>query len=950
MAGLLTAALVVPMTVSISEPLKASANELLGETSFDHKMAPWQVLSASPAKQQFDFKEGAAHMLILVPEGADREKWDLQFVHNNLSFKEGHEYKVSFKAKSNRNGMELCSYIGSYVGYKEYFELDGASEDMHMGPHMGGMWPNAPVKLTTDWQTFEGVFIPTEDIDSAKWAFQYARGTQYVGNAREGDEIWFDDMTIFDTTSDDTPVGGYVFYTNRDSSGLKNNYISVNQLGYYKGLAKKATLGDNKGDVSYGASNLELDGTYPYEIVRVSDDEVVYTGKTEKAVQDADSGDKVCKIDFTEFDEAGEYYLRIKDEDWRSMPFRIGDDIYSEPTHDMLTDALNFFYQNRSGIDIKEDYITSGDKSKLAHSDSHMTDTGYVQKLWKQEYYAKEEAERQYATSKLTASGGWYSSADHNKYMVEGGMALWTLQNMYERAALSESGAKKFADGSGKVSVPETGNDVPDILDECRYELDFMSKMKVQPDEKTWGKYAGLYYNSIQDHKWTGLAVKPWDYIEDYDTVRIVKPPTFAATLNYAACAAQAARLWQEYDPEYADTLLTSAKEAYDAYTKNWYEAASDELYNDESLYAPLMQMRTYYSEYDDEVRDDAYWAACELFVSASLMEDADAVTYLDDLSKYKDAFKINTRTLSGSDALGYVCDSMTMFNWQNTASAGSMTLLNHSELLDGEQVIKLNDSVIEAADVYIDTEEEQGYNIPYLYDGPRYESSGWGPYIIHYAGFEYCSNERAVNNMMAMAYAYDITKDKKYLNGVATGMNYLLGNNPMSYSFITGYGSYSVKNPTHRYWCYAIDKTLPSAPDGVLVNGPNSEAFDPYMRSLGFSYENMDGPSERYYADSPESWASNAPSLTSNASLAWVVSFLQDEAAAPQEGTVETGVSGDANGDGKLNTADLVVLKKWLLAESKSSLLDWKDADLCKDGVIDVFDFVELKKLLIAQ
>ena len=63
--------------------------------------------------------------------------------------------------------------------------------------------------------------------------------------------------------------------------------------------------------------------------------------------------------------------------------------------------------------------------------------------------------------------------------------------------------------------------------------------MKVDASEPTWGKVAaGMYYHKLHDHKWTGLATKPWDYAEEWGTVRIVKPPTFAATLNYAACAA----------------------------------------------------------------------------------------------------------------------------------------------------------------------------------------------------------------------------------------------------------------------------------------------------------------------------------------------------------------------------------------------------------------------------
>lgn len=934
-AGILTAAMLVPTAVSIAEPVRTSAYELLGETTFEHKMIPWHAVETAPAKQTFELTDGAVKLSILVPNGAERERWDLQFKHKNLSFKAGHEYKVSFKSKANREGMELYSFIGNLSDSEEYFVLDGSTNNMHMGPDMGGQWPFSAVRLTTEWQTYEGIFKPLNDIESAQWAFQYAMGTKYSGNAKSGDEIWFDDMSIEDLTDKEyvPPVSSFG-YTNRGFSGLENNFISVNQLGYYKGLEKTATLGNNKGDFIYGAESIELTDSYDYEIVRVSDDEVVYTGKTSEPKKDADSGDTVCIIDFSEFNELGEYYIRIKGENWRSFPFRIGTDIYSDSKHNMLTNALNYFYQNRSGADIESEYITSGEKDKLAHAGFHKTDTGYVQTQWKGEYLADDEATNYYASSKLDASGGWYRSGDHSKNMTDGGISVWTLQNMYERAAESGKG-KKFADGSGTVVIPESGNKYPDILDECRYELDFMSRMKVQPDEKTWGKYSGMYYHCINDHIWRSLTDRPDN--GNYEDIRVIKPPTFAATLNYAACAAQGARLWKAYDAEYADKLLESAKEAYQAYKANWYKAESYEYANEVSLYDP----KSMYSP-DDEVSADAYWAACELYITSKLMEDEDAADYLADLSDYKNAFTFSPRITGGSNQFGEF--TFTLFRSENIAAAGSLSLLMHKYLLTDEQIEMLNSSLLETADDFINEEESQGYGIPYKYDGPVYENPG--P-IIYYTGFEADSNGYALNNMIAMAYAYDITGDDKYLNGVTRGMDYLLGNNPMSYSFISGYGSYCTKNPSHEYWQYEINKSLPQAPDGVIVSGPTAKAIDPYVRAMGIGYGNPNDPSERFYADSVESWSTNEASLSGNASLAWIVSFLQDEAS---EKPSANSASGDVNADGEFNTADLVMLQKWLLGKPDAVLKNWKAADYCNDNVIDTFDLCLMRKAIIVS
>ena len=964
-AGLLTAAMIVPLTVSLSEPQGVSAengsNELLGETTFDYKIVPWMPVEASPAKQNFMIEDGAVHLTILKGKGASLSNYDLQFRHRNLEFRKDHKYMVSFKAKAARDGMELCSRIDRNSLEDPLFMLDGQSGEMIMGPAFGGMW-GTPLKLTTEFKEYSGLFTPTEDIEGAEWIFTYAYDDTYGGNAQDGDELWFDDMSIKDITwNEEIPQSSYG-YTARGYSGLENNFISVNQLGYLPGLAKIATLSDNSGDVLYEAETLNLDSSYDYEIINVSDDTVAYTGKTEKKTFDADSGDYVCKIDFTKFNTEGEYYIRIKGREWRSFPFRIGSDVYQEKDHDLLTNALNYFYQNRAGIDIEEKYITSGEKEKLAHAGQHNTESGFVQTRWRNEYLTYEEASRTYASSEIDVKGGWYASGNQGKYMPEGGMTVWTLQNMYERALQTASGRDKFADGSGTVVIPEAGNKIPDILDECKHELDFMSKMKVSSNEPTWGKYAGLYYHKVQDHKWIEIATKPWDYVEGYEIARIVKPPTYAATLNFAACAAQAARLWQDYDADQAAVYLKQAKEAYAAFLRvyqepdlimtahpeYWTDCPKEEL-NEVSLFAPMYQAKGGEPYGDFQLSDDAYWAVCELYISAKEMNDSDAESYYEELKKYndegsfiynyKDAFRFQPRINGGENLTND--GSYTVFNWGNTGAAGCMSLMLHKDLLSPAEALTLEQSLLDTADTYLKIENEQGYGIPYKYE-PDYSEPIGSPTIV-IQGFEYGSNERVLNNTIALAYAYDLTGDTKYMNGVVSGMDYLLGNNPLAYSYITGYGSYHVKNPTHRYWCAELDKTFPAAPDGVLSLGPNAGLQDQYVRALGFVPGKKDSVSERCYADSVESWATNAVSLTSNASLAWVVSYLQDYETPMPAGII---VPGDADGNGKANVADAVMLTKYLLGSGW--IRNPKAADMNADNKLTAADLTLLKRELL--
>ncbi|MDE6672785.1 MAG: dockerin type I repeat-containing protein [Ruminococcus sp.] len=56
--------------------------------------------------------------------------------------------------------------------------------------------------------------------------------------------------------------------------------------------------------------------------------------------------------------------------------------------------------------------------------------------------------------------------------------------------------------------------------------------------------------------------------------------------------------------------------------------------------------------------------------------------------------------------------------------------------------------------------------------------------------------------------------------------------------------------------------------------------------------------------------------------------------------------LDGDSNGDSTVNISDAVALQKFLLGTG--NLTNWKNGDLCQDGKIDVFDMVEIRKLII--
>ena len=92
--------------------------------------------------------------------------------------------------------------------------------------------------------------------------------------------------------------------------------------------------------------------------------------------------------------------------------------------------------------------------------------------------------------------------------------------------------------------------------------------------------------------------------------------------------------------------------------------------------------------------------------------------------------------------------------------------------------------------------------------------------------------------------------------------MDYLLGRNPLAFSYVSGYGTHALRNPHHRVWAHQKDPKLPEAPPGAVSGGPNSTLQDPYIRKLGMS----GCPPETCYVDNVESYSTNEVAINWNA------------------------------------------------------------------------------------
>jgi endoglucanase len=559
--------------------------------------------------------------------------------------------------------------------------------------------------------------------------------------------------------------------------------VRVNQIGYLPGSSKIATV------VSTATAPLAWSLVDAGGQVRAS-------GKTRPFGADRSSGESLHQIDFSTFAAPGHgYKLRVGDAE--SVPFDVGRDVYRK----LKYDALSFFYLQRSGIPIQMPF---------AGARAYVRPAGHVSDK------SVPCAPAAGCSEPRDVRGGWYDAGDHGKYVVNGGLSVWLLQNLYE--TLERHGtAASFADGT--MNIPEHKNGKPDLLDEARWELEFILRMQVPAGQPR----AGMTYQKIHSERWTDLPTAP-----DHDPVqRYVRPVSTAATLNLAAVAGQGARLWRKLDPAFSARCLAAAEAAFEAARANPHVAAE----------GPVVGGGAYG---DGDTSDELYWAAAELFITTGKPAYRDAVLQ----SKLH-------RPPEGRPAIGG------NIGWDHVEGLAKMSLAIVPNALGEAEVAEMRRQVATSADRFLETMAKRGYRTPLVSESLYI----WG------------SNAAMLDAAVVLGSAYAITADKRYANGVVDVLDYILGKNPMVMSYVAGHGTYAMRNPHHRVWAHQKDAKLPEAPPGAVSLGPNSMLQDPYIRKMG-----MAGcPPQTCYVDNIESYSTNEVAINSNAALAWTAAFLDD-------------------------------------------------------------------------
>ncbi|MBQ8780047.1 MAG: glycoside hydrolase family 9 protein [Oscillospiraceae bacterium] len=472
--------------------------------------------------------------------------------------------------------------------------------------------------------------------------------------------------------------------------------IHVNQLGYISRLGKKASFtGQSSG----------------FEIIDSETRKTMYAGRLGKRLYDEASGDSVSTADFSSFSREGRYYIKIGRKN--SCEFEIKGRPYSEFRKAMV----KAFYYNRCCA-TDEDY--AGD---YAHGECHTAPAAVFGK----------------SGVRVDVSGGWHDSGSYGKYTTTACTALGRMLYAFRLfpSAFEEKG-----------NVPDSPDELPDILAECRCELEWLLKMQTRS--------GGVY------HKVCTLEVTDFVVPDEDTALQYVFGCTHHATALFVAVTALASGIYEKYDRDFSDMLQSAAFSGW-----VWLSNHPD--------YVPFKnppQVKFSTSgDIDAESYDDVlFWTVCELYSMTG-----------------EDIFREKINQMYKKVCLtGFSCTSPGGFG------ALAYTLCRHKTDMEVERSIRLQYRI--EADNLMALAGKSGYETALSPDNYRIGS-----------------NITIMINAMVLINAYIIHKCSSYLEIAQEQLNYILGKNPVGISYVTGFGTEYAKNPHHRMSAFDdVDEAVP--------------------------------------------------------------------------------------------------------------------------------------------
>jgi endoglucanase len=315
-------------------------------------------------------------------------------------------------------------------------------------------------------------------------------------------------------------------------SAAETPYIVVDQFGYLPDAQKIAVIRDPV--TGYDAAE-SFTPSSSLTLVNLDNNEVVLTAAVvawSSGETDTSSGDKAWWFDFSSVTTPGNYAVFDSANNVRSPGFKIAADVYKP----VLKEAFRTFFYQRAGFAKAVPYA----EAAWADTASHIG-TG-------QDTQARIYNEKNNAATEKDLSGGWYDAGDYNKYTTWAADYVITLLHAYEE--------NKSAWGDD-FNIPESNNDIPDILDEVKWGLDWLIKMQNATGNNSVLSIVGLSHSKANDsHASPPSSATGRSYYG---------PATTNATMSTAAAFAFASKVLKDI-PElanYADDLKTRAENAW---------------------------------------------------------------------------------------------------------------------------------------------------------------------------------------------------------------------------------------------------------------------------------------------------------------------------------------------------------------------------------------------------
>ena len=533
--------------------------------------------------------------------------------------------------------------------------------------------------------------------------------------------------------------------------------IHVNQEGYVPAFQKKAMVGHYLGSLG----EMDIPATAGFKLVQADSGVVVHQGSL---VARPDVGysytpapyQKVYEADFSAFTTPGEYRLVVPGLG-ASLPFLIDEGI---AMNFLRTYALGMYHQ-RCGTD------NALPHTRFTHDDCHVapasipspqssfaftwgviaqSSANYTDNPRHTAPQLKDEASMLYPfvnRDPIDVSRGHHDAGDYSKYTVNSA----SLAHLLTFAVDAMPGAAAL----DNLGLPESGDGIGDLLQEAKWEADFLAKV-----QDTDGGFYFLVYP--RDRRYES-NVTP-----DNGDPQIVWPKTTAATAAAVAALAQAASspaLKQRY-PNEAALYLQKAQLGWQFLTNAINRYGKDGAY----------QKITHYGDnymHDDELA----WAACELFLATG------DPAYHQKLKEWFDPSDPNTMRWGWwrmSESWGNAIRSYAFAVRTGRRQAGQ---------LDAAFLAKCEAQILAAANDAFTWSDQNAYGSSFPEPTKRLNTAGW-----------FFSSDHAAD----AAIGYLIDPKPEYLEILVANMNFEAGANPVNVSYLTGLGWKRQREIVHQY------------------------------------------------------------------------------------------------------------------------------------------------------